>query len=173
MNIQDMVRQASVGYLYNNRYQVTLNAPPVIDGQFSNDTLQLISNNVSATTLPGTELLTGEWQNKGPTVKIPYKRNFNDVTMQIYNDIDGQARFFFEKWMESMYNLDSYNWEYRDECVSNIHIVSRDKYNNDKAAWTLYQAYPITIGDLNMEAEDGDIQSVEVTFAYTNYTMSA
>lgn len=167
-----MVKQATVGYLYNNRYKVTFSNPPVLEGLFPPTTLDLISQNVSSTTLPGTELLTGEWQNKGPTVKIPYKRNFNDVTMTIYNDSGNQARNYFETWIVKMYNLDSYNWEYRDQSVANIHIVSKDKYNNDKASWTLYQAYPISIDDLSLESDNSEIQSVSVTFTYTNYTLN-
>lgn len=137
-------------------------------------------------TLPGLSWQTDELRMSGygNIEKRPYSSIFQDVQTTFFCDSDGKVLEFFHKWMQSIYNFDSRAgrlrstggikqnlFNYPDEYVGQVEITHFDDLGDEIVMYTLNDAYPLTVGDVQVAWEQNDqLTKIPITFTYTSWT---
>jgi hypothetical protein len=183
----------SSGVLKNNRFFVEIPPPKMMYGKF-NDAIKAVPFAAESTSLPGVMFATSEinrW-GVGPIEKKPYRPIFVDLNISFISDGNGLIYDFFYNWMQGMIKSDvyhtnpnertsstgrlqtvnnSYQVEYKDQYRTDITIVTFNEKNNEIIRIKLFDAYPITIGDIPLSwSNTNDFVRIPVIFAYTNWT---
>lgn len=134
--------------------------------------------------LPGLGLQTEEVKmfGYGTAEKRPYGIAFNDVPVTFLSDANGKVFKFFHKWLQSIYNfngstnpnatstsgLPSGSFEYPNSYYGTVQISHFDEASNEVITFKLNEAYPISVGDIQVDWGMSDqIMRIPVSFAYT------
>ena len=182
------------GLQRNNRFYFEVNKlPPVLTGGLQDAALTRISFAAEATSIPGVQLATTEVQRYGvgPTEKAPYRPIFVDLNVSFLCDGSRLIYDFFYDWINSIVKGDgrhiqhnskveyrvkrnsallSYEVEYRDNYYTDLRIVTVDEVNQRIIVIDLYNAYPISIGDMAVSWSNTEFFRLPVTFAYQNWS---
>jgi hypothetical protein len=116
--------------------------------------------------LPGTQILTTPARVYGEMRETPYEMTFDPVTLSFYVDNDWSVKSFFDTWRAKV--IDPYSREigwYKDY-VQDIKIYCYNKEEEKRFAVQLYEAYPKTIGAIQLGYENKDIPKLSVTMQY-------
>jgi hypothetical protein len=130
------------------------------------------------TEFPGRTIATFEDSTFGPTTKLGYDVTYNDISMTIIAAEDMRERSIFEVWMENIVNNSNRSTSstgvrggmvkyYDDYASGTVTVYQVNEKSEQLAKCTLYGAYPIGIGPLNLSWEEYDsYQRFVVTIAY-------
>lgn len=128
-----------------------------------------------STELPGRNISTSDILIAGPSIKLPYTSNYNDISFTFYCTNDMYEKRIFDAWMNVICHRDDNLIEYRENYATTIGIFQYDE-GGDKRPWPaltygvkLIDAYPISINQLNLSWSEDNIHKLSVTFAYTQY----
>ena len=143
-------------------------------GAYANPTIsRYLSLQCEAAELPGRTLQTTERKIYGPSIKIPYQTQFQDITLTFISTNDFYERKLFEKWLESIMPLDTNNLRYPDDSssryITKITIMQYDEFVKQVYAVNLIDAFPIGIAAQQLSWSDDNIHRLSVQFAYTKY----
>jgi hypothetical protein len=134
------------------------------------------------TNLPGVALVHSEVRRfgYGNFEKKPHVSLNNDVNLQFISDAGASIWTFFQQWMRLIVNYDvrngiagksgvtgqtPYEVTYKDKYISNVNIIVFDQAGNVAVSVVLREAYPIFIGDIQLNWEDNNQAAlVPVTF---------
>lgn len=149
-----------------NRYKIYIG--PVASIEVA-DT-RAIEMNCSAITWPGTNIATTDERLHGAMHKMPYDRIYNPVNATFYNTVDHKERTFFEHWLSSINTGHSTRFDYYDNYTTVINIMQLDSKNMVTKHIKLFDAYPMTIGDIELSyASENVIEQFTTTFTYHRY----
>lgn len=170
--------------LRSNRFIAVIPTPKLFprDGNRSVLNLDLVCN---SGTLPGVSIATSEVRRHGvgPVEKRPYSVNFIDLNLSFIVDGRGGIHRFFTSWMDGIVRFDRlvnlpdsrpfqqpYEVAYRDDYVVDILIYVYDEKMREVYKVTAYNAYPIFMGDINLNwGSTDEFVILPVTFAYTSW----
>lgn len=126
-----------------------------------------------ATEFPGRTIATSDDISFGPTTRFAYDTTYADLNLNIIASEDMIERAVFEYWMENLVINSSSNSKgglvrYYDGYSNGKIVVNQVTDQNTIAAkCTLYGAFPIGIGPLNLTWEEMDsYQRFSVTIGY-------
>lgn len=141
---------------------------------YSNPTIsRYLSLQCETAELPGRTLQTSERKIYGPSIKIPYQTQFQDITLTFLSTNDFYERKLFEKWIESIMPLDTNNLRYPDDkdsrYLTKITIMQYDEFVKQVYAVNLIDAFPIGISSQQLSWSDDNVHRLSVQFAYTKY----
>jgi hypothetical protein len=130
-----------------------------------------------ATDFPGRTLATTDDIHNGPSVKHPYDLTYSDINLTIVASEDMIEKFVFDKWMETMVTTSGVSngqatggfVRYYDNVIKNGRIIINqiNEKNERIAKCTLYGAFPIGMGPLNLSWDEFDsYQRFAVTISY-------
>lgn len=123
--------------------------------------------------LPGTNFNTNEIRTYGEVTKTPYERMYEDINMSFYVDTNLNVKSFFDRWMQKIQDPNSRNFKYYEDYVSNITIEVQDIKNKTRYTMQLFEAFPKSIGAVQLDYNAKDIMKLSVNFVYKYYTVSA
>jgi hypothetical protein len=120
----------------------------------------------------------------GTTEKRPINSSFQDVTLSFYNDSNSKVMSFFHQWMQAVFNFNENinpagtakgvpmnTFAYPKEYYGIVNISHFDESGENIITYTLNEAFPIAIGDVNVSWADSDqLVRIPVAFAYTYWT---
>jgi len=159
------------GLARNNRFLVciTPKQPYQLDptGSWLQDVL-LLCDQVQ---LPGTNFNTSDMRTYGETRKAPYERLYEDINMSFYVDTSMTVKYFFDNWMTYIQNPGTRNFNYYDDYTSDITIEVQDLKNQTRYAVQLREAFPKSIGAVQLDQSNKDIMKISVNFAYKYYVI--
>ena len=89
-----------------------------------------------------------------------------DVTAKFYCHNDMREKNFFESWQRIGFNPQTFAAGYYDDYVGNVKIYSLDQENRRRYGVELVEAYPFTIAEQQLDAAQGQLQLIGVTFSY-------
>lgn len=143
--------------------------------------------------LPGISLNTTEIRRYGfgAQEKKPYAPTFVDQTFTFMGDNSGKVHRFFYQWMNSIvgfsqshtipskaFGLEPYQVEYKKDSSGfpnytvDITITTVDEANRTINEVTLFDAYPIFLGDVQLSwAESDSYVRFPVTFTFTHWRL--
>lgn len=169
---------ANGGLTRASKFLVTITVPAIsmdmaADLQFYCDSAQL----------PGIAMQTDEIRvaGYGNLEKRPYASIFQDVPCTFMNDTDGRVLKFFHKWVQLVYNFNDSSsmdaetaagiptntFAYPKDYYGTVSIAHYDEKANEVITYTLYEAYPISVGDVQVDWSQSDtLLKIPVTFTY-------
>jgi len=160
--LNDFISLVKLGGLARtNRYTVLI---PKF-GDIARDVL-LLCDQVQ---LPGTNFNTADMRTYGETRKAPYERLYDDVNMSFYVDTSLTVKKFFDEWQNSIQNPISRNFNYYDDYTCDIVIEVQDLKNRSRYGVKLFEAFPKSIGAVQLDYAGKDIMKLSVNFAYKYY----
>jgi hypothetical protein len=123
--------------------------------------------------LPGRTLMTHEAKVYGPTYKVPYQSQYNEMTLTFLCTNEFWERKLFDRWIEAIMPSDTNNMRYaKDEAtryMTPIKVIQYDDFIKQIYAVELIDAFPIGISAQQLSwAEDG-FHRLSVQFAYQRY----
>jgi hypothetical protein len=165
-NINDFIAQVKTnGMARTNRYAVNVNLP----FQFDNYTLRAALLFCDQIQLPGINYNTSDTRTYGEVRKAPYEKLYEDINMSFYVDKDMQVKNLFDQWQAQIMDPVTRQFNYYDNYVTDIDIYVQDTFDNTTYMVSLYEAYPKSIGAVQLDYAAKDIMKLSVNFAYKWY----
>lgn len=163
--LNDFISQVKTGGLARtNRYVVYFNLPWETDSTLR-DTL-LFCDQVQ---IPGTNYNTSDMRTFGEVRKAPYERLYEDINMSFYVDKEMKNKIMFDYWLNQIQNPWTRTFNYYDDYVTDIVIEVQDLKDQSRYGIKLYEAYPKSIGAIQLDYAGKDIMKLSVNFAYKYY----
>ena len=126
--------------------------------------------------LPGRTLATMEQKTYGPVEKYPYLSTYNDIDLTFIVDDDMQEKVLFDAWLNYINPTYNYNMRYKENYATTLTINQYGVSNDKTYTVSLFDAYPISINQLDLDWNGDGHHKLTVTFAYTywkNLTLQA
>jgi hypothetical protein len=148
-----------------NRFDVNINIPFVMLPYISS--ARSLNYRCENANLPGRTLATTEQKTYGPIEKYPYLSTYNDMDLTFIVDDDMSQKLFFDGWLNYINPQYNNNIRFKGDYATIITINQYNVTNTLSYSVNLYDAYPISMNQLDLDwAGDGHHKLV-VTFAYT------
>jgi hypothetical protein len=117
--------------------------------------------------LPGKTFATAEQKTYGPVEKFPYETTFTDIDLTFILDDDMQSKLLFDAWLNYINPSYNYNWRYKENYATTITINQYSVTNELTYSVNLYDAYPISMNQLDLDWNGEGYHKLSMTFAYT------
>lgn len=137
---------------------------------------------IESTEIPGRSVQTMDLKEHGVMRKIGYNAQYTDISMSIICSEDLREKEFFDTWQDIMVGEhrsgglfarfdNQFNAGYYDDYICNIDIIQFNRQTqNPIYEVRLVEAYPVQVAPLSVAWNDGEIQRLNVNFAYRYYT---
>jgi hypothetical protein len=120
--------------------------------------------------LPGRNFATLEQKiGSNPVEKYPYLTSYNDLDLTFIVDDDMNQKVFFDAWMNFINPTYNYNFRYKGDYSTAITISQYDVTNQISYSVNLYDAYPVSMNQMDLDWSADGYHKLNVTFAYTYY----
>jgi len=123
--------------------------------------------------LPGRTLMTHEAKVYGPTYKVPYQSQYNEMTLTFLCTNEFWERKLFDRWIEAIMPSDTNNMRYaKDEAtryMTPIKVIQYDDFIKQIYAVELVDAFPIGISAQQLAWSEDGFHRLSVQFAYQRY----
>ena len=123
--------------------------------------------------LPGRTLLTQDAKVYGPTFKIPYQSQYNDINLGFICTNDFYERKLFDRWLEAIHPSDTNNMRFprgnQTRYMTNITIVQYDDFIKKIYSVQLIDAFPIGVAAQPLSWSEDNFHRLSVQFAYQRY----
>jgi hypothetical protein len=122
--------------------------------------------------LPGRSIEQVPVQHNGPPRNISIDHTYGQITARFYSDKYLRERQFFELWQRCAVNLNSHNLNFYDNYVADMNIyqlgsfVMKNERDSQTYACQIFDAFPVTIGDIQYNASSNDVVEFDITFSY-------
>jgi hypothetical protein len=150
-----------------NRFDVSIPVPLVMIPYVSS--ARSLNYRCENASLPGRTFATTEQKTYGPIEKFPYLTTYTDMDLTFIVDDDMQQKIFFDAWLNYINPLYNYNIRYKSDYTTAITINQYDVQNKLTYSVNLYDAYPISINQMDLDWSNDGHHKLVVTFAYTTW----
>lgn len=158
---------SGAGLSRNNRFEVKILPPPALAGR-GNDA-ELCSLYVEQASLPLLNIFAKPFKIFGPTYQRPITSEYGGEGLPITFHVDRgmRVRRFFEDWMHSIIDPDSFEVSFQEEYAASIFIAQLDEQENIVYEVELLEAFPrnLNIMDINQQSSN-QTHRLNVLFAY-------
>ena len=124
--------------------------------------------------LPGRTLQTQDVKIYGPTFKVPYQTQYNDMTLTFLCTNDFYERKLFDQWMEAIQPTDTFNVRFPKGTTStyltDVTIIQYDEFIKQIFAVKLNDAFPIGIAPQPLSWGEEGFHRLAIQMAYQKYT---
>lgn len=117
--------------------------------------------------LPGRTLATTEQKTYGPIEKYPYLNTYTDIDLTFIVDDDMQQKILFDAWLNFINPLYNNHIRYKQEYATILTINQYDVTNKLSYSVNLYDAFPISMNQMDLDWSGDGYHKLNVTFAYT------
>lgn len=123
--------------------------------------------------LPGRTLLTQESKVYGPSFKVPYQSQYNDISLGFICTNDFYERKLFDRWLEAIHPSDTNNMRFPKgngtRYMCNITIIQYDEFIKKIYSVQLIDAFPIGVAAQPLSWAEDNFHRLSVQFAYQRY----
>lgn len=151
-----------------NRFDVTITPPLTLWSIIPVSSKQL-SYRCEVSQLPGRTLATTDRKTYGPVEKVPYLSTYNDIDLTFMIDGDMGQKFLFDAWLNLVNPKTTNNFNYKSDYASRLLINQYDLQNKLVYSAELFDAYPISMNQLDLDWSSDSVHKLTVTFAYTKW----
>jgi hypothetical protein len=148
-----------------NKFDVNVNIPLVLIPYVSG--ARSLVYRCENAQLPGRTLATTEQKTYGPIEKFPYLTTYNDIDLTFIVDDDMQQKILFDAWLNFINPLYNNHIRYKQEYATILTINQYDVTNKLTYSINLYDAYPISMNQMDLDWSGDGYHKLNVTFAYT------
>lgn len=185
------------GLAMTNRFNVYFSPPPILLVQpksetnkrmleryesyrdfFTPDNSNKLMLSCYRAELPGVSVLTSDYRSYGPSYKLPYNTQYNDLALEFYVSSDMYEKAFFDNWIYRIQNPTTYDVSFYNDYSTNIIIYQYDVTESGPEQFSseytysayILNAYPIAVDPLAMTWEDQNVfHRLRITFAYKRW----
>jgi hypothetical protein len=104
-----------------------------------------------AADIPGITLMTTEIRQFGELTTLPHAPMYQPVQLSFICDSTMDVKYALENWIDSVFNRNTRSFNFYDSYTKDIEIYIVDKQGNDVHKVTLYEAYPVSIGNIQLD----------------------
>jgi hypothetical protein len=116
--------------------------------------------------LPGLTLMTTEVRTFGELSTMPHAPMYQNIQLTFICDSTMDVKNAIESWMSQVFDRQNRQINYYDNYTKNVEIYLTDKAGNNAYKVTLFEAYPIAMGDIQLDYSAEGIVKVPVTLTY-------
>ena len=156
------------GFARQARFEVTfgdLNAADATDVLRKND----LRFRCETAQLPSRTIMTTEQKIYGYTEKYPYATSYDDITLNFFVSETMQEKKLFDNWLNYVHPKSTYNMRFKNQYETTITIKQYDMENVNTHTVKLLEAYPIAVGELELNWASESIHILPVVFAYSRW----
>ena len=151
-----------------SRFDVQINAPLALVPYMGD--VRRLTYRCDSAQLPGRTFATAEQKiGSNPVEKFPYLTTYNDMDLTFIVDDDMKQKVFFDQWLELINPSLNYNYQYKQNYATIITVNQYDVTNKLSYSVDLYDAYPISMNQLDLDWSSEGFHKLSVTFAYTRW----
>ena len=156
-----------------NKFSVTITPPGTMDSGVQQDQVQFLCHSAE---LPGKQFSTVEDRIYGVEVMKPYAVSYEPVSLTFYNTNDFSPKKFWEDWIEHIQPRGSRNMRYYNDIVGSVQIYHYHETadatvpGKHNYVCTLNEAWPLSIGELEMNWENQEFAEFQVSIQYRDWT---
>lgn len=151
-----------------NRFDVNIPIPLTLIPYIT--TSRVLNYRCEAAQLPGRTMATIEQKTYGPVEKHPYLTTYNDIDLTFMVEDDMKQKVFFDAWLNYINPTYNFNFRYKEDYATTLTINQYDVKNELSYSVSLYDAYPISINQMDLDWSQNDsYHKMVVTFAYTTW----
>ena len=143
-----------------NRFSVLISNPATSS---YNDLVQLYCEQAA---LPSISFASQPTRTYGEQREVVYDRTFEALTLTFIVDRQYKVKEYFDAWIDKIVDPTTRNVGYYDQYVRNIKITTQDTKDSNTYETEIFEAYPKTIGAINLDHNSKDIVKLQVTFNY-------
>ena len=184
------------GYLDNNNFEVIISTPPILSNSLLSNagtptTNQEISKRlklrIDQIQAPGIMLQNAQIQKYGIGVPqfFPINANIKEISFSILVDHFGEIWQYWYNWIRSIYEFSgtdsstgfssnafpSYLAEYKSNYSTVMQIIIYDHFGNAIQKINLFEAFPVSIRELNLSWGDSQLMKLNVSIAFTEFVI--
>ncbi len=148
-----------------NKFDVNIPVPLTLIPYLSS--AKNLNYRCEAAQLPGRTFATLEQKTYGPIEKYPYLNTYTDIDLTFIIEDDMNQKIFFDAWMNYINPLYNNNFRYKGDYSTVVSVNQYDVTNNLVYSVNLYDAYPISINQMDLDWSNEAYHKLTVTFAYT------
>lgn len=123
--------------------------------------------------LPGKTLITADNKIYGPSVKVPYQTQYNEMNLTFLCTNDFYERKLFDRWLECIMPTDTNNLRYskgeNTRYMTDLTIIQYDDFIKQIYAVQLIDAFPIGIAAQPLSWAEDNFHRLNVQFTYSYY----
>ena len=172
------------GLAKDNLFLVTITPPSGLNVEMPTGDLRFFCNSVA---LPALNITSAEvlHQGYGLSEKRPTGLPLDNLNTVFMVDSNFRVKEFFHRWMQSIVNFDTTNYEQEFRGMLPYEVAYKDTYvgtvtvevysfndNAVKYVYTFGNAYPAAMGDITSAWSNNDaVMTVPIQFSYDRYTV--
>lgn len=156
----------SKGLAKSNKFKVKIYHPNVDELRSAFGTGQSLSYYCEAAEFPGRTLEFTDAVMYGPSYKMPYASNYQEITLTLLCDQELQQKRIIDKWMDYINPINSFDFSFRDDYTTFIDISQYNEMGDQMYCCRLMEAYPVSVQPLTVSWADDQFQKVQVTMCY-------
>jgi hypothetical protein len=164
-NINDFKSSFRTDLARSNRFDVNIPIPLTLIPYVS--TAKQLNYRCENANLPGRTFATVEQKTYGPIEKYPTLTSFTDMDLTFIIDDNMNQKIFFDAWLNYINPQYNNNFRYKSDYSTVITINQYDVTNNLTYSINLYDAYPISMNQMDLDWSGDGFHKLTVTFAYT------
>jgi len=150
---------------------------PISEGPLNNSSKTSITRYLSlqcdTAELPGKTLQTADVKIYGPTFKIPYQKQYNDISLSFICTNDFYERKLFDTWINAIMPSDTNNLRFaKDEStryMTDIQILQYDDFIKQIYSVKLIDAFPIGLAAQPLAWSDDGYHRLTIQFTYQKF----
>jgi hypothetical protein len=149
-----------------NKFQVDIPIPLTLLPYIQSS--RNLSFRCEAAQLPGRTFATLEQRiGSNPIEKFPYETTYNDIDLTFIVDDDMNQKVFFDAWMNYMNPTYNYNHRYKSDYATILTVTQYDVTNQPSYSVNMFDAFPVSMNQLDLDWSNDGYHKLSVTFAYT------
>lgn len=170
-----------------NRFEVLMSLPKILASYNNSESHRLLQLRCDTASVPGVTLTTEDVRRYGYGLseKIPTGAQVGDFSCSFIGDAEGLVYKLFYRWMNGIVKWDEkpnasgkisynklrpYEFEYKENYASIIQLLTYDENEDKLLSYTLYDAFPVAIGEIQYNWGDNDnLVRIPVNFAYSYF----
>ena len=138
-----------------------------VDGQDAVTRLKFMCHKAE---LPSASFSTSDARTYGSYFKIPYVDTYTDITLEFIVGSDMFERRFFDAWRYTIQDPETADFNYIDEYSTTITIWQQDAFGRNNYGVTLFQAWPVTVGNMGLSYDAmNQYHVLPITFTYRKW----
>lgn len=167
MNVSDFVANISTGLARTNRFTVLFTPPQAALEGLGLTSLRTVLLLCDSASLPGININTAQTRTFGEIREIPYELMYEPINLTFYVDAGMYVKKMFDSWIMYTQIRDTRKFNYYDNYVAKeLQILVQDMANNNRYVVTMYEAFPKTVSQIQMDYAGRDVMKLNVQMTY-------
>jgi hypothetical protein len=166
----------SGGIAFNHLFLVSIGPKKGSTSTLAPDFVEKINMFCHSTSVPALNIMTAPYRENAAHYEVPYGHSVEPLTMVFYGDRNMMIKDYFDEWYHDIVNPQvggytqsskgNLRLNFMHEICADIDIHIIEKSQNKSYSMRLINAYPKSIGDVQLSHNNPDVISFPIQFVY-------